>query len=163
MLNHHLPHPLLHPTQSPSRIQSLPQPPIPDIFDTNIPPVEPTLTPPVTLLGLQGEDEPQDPSNIDSQPYEGPSTLNPNSTDDQLQHPSTFPEPQHGELWNLHTCRNTVPELSIVGLTTMPDFDLGDGNFGEEAEVMNRDLARWTRQGLWSGCADGEVYVSNLS
>jgi len=93
MLTHHLPQPLLHPTQSPSRIQSLPQPPIPDIFDTNIPPVEPTLTPPVTLLGLQGEDEPQDPSNIDSQPYEGPSTLNPNSTDDQLQHPSTFPEP----------------------------------------------------------------------
>jgi len=51
----------------------------------------------------------------------------------------------------------------MVGLTTTPDFDLGDGNFGEDAEAMNGDLARVGAQDKGSGLdAPAKGHVSNL-
>jgi len=131
-------------TQSSSQVEPpLPPPLTPDVFGL---PNEPTLAPLMTLTSLS-----EGPPNTDSQSNEGSS--NPHQRSASMIPINFFPEPEHDELGNPfhhHTTlssSNTAPELSMIGLTSMPDFDLGaDGMFnGEDAEMeqaMNKDLGR---------------------
>ena len=133
----------------------LPRSPTPDVFGSIAPTTDPVLTSSITLTSLHGDDAPPDLSNFESQPHEGPSKMTSNAHQRSASIPiNFFPEHEHDEFENVHTRRDTAPELSVIGLTSMPDFDLGDGiGLGEDAEMeqaMHRDLARVGEQDIGS-------------
>jgi hypothetical protein len=161
---------------SPSQLQSLrqelPRAPTPDVFGSTARPTEPTIPPPMSQS--QNVDIPQGPPQFNLQPMggQGPN-LNPHRRSTSIP-PTSFPGQDDLEHYknNNHSRRDTAPELSMIGLTTIPDFDLdleldlGDrmvGGFAEENEdaedaemerAMNKDLAT---VGVGSSSPDGSA------
>jgi hypothetical protein len=147
----------------------LPRAPTPDIFGPSTPRITAAKSIPAlpdATMHSRSEDERQGRlSNSNSQ---GPSTSILTSTSTTNIHqraastptPTTTannniltnnlfidPPPDSDEFGNIHIRRDTAPELSILGLTAMSDFELGDDMVfgGEDAELeqaMHRDLAR---------------------
>jgi hypothetical protein len=98
----------------------------------------------------QSEDAPQSTSNPNLNEQGSSTSTFSNFHQRSASIPLTFfPDSDQDDLGgtgHFHTRRDTAPELDMIGLTTMADFDLGDVmGFGEDAEMeraMNRDLAR---------------------